>query len=155
FFNPNAEEKFLMEEANELSNFVQDIDSNVEVIWGLAFDETLGNKVKMTILAAGFDFSLYKEEEDVKKGHKGRQSPVAPLMKEYDINTPDTKDKNRQRFVILSPDQMDDDEIIDYLEKNPTLTRDKASVERIREQRGTTDSPEPIKKRQSNNRIEF
>lgn len=34
---------------------------------GVGFDETLGNGVKMTILAAGFDVTLSDEEDEIMK----------------------------------------------------------------------------------------
>ena len=37
--------------------------------------------------------------------------------------------KDRARFVILRPDQMDDDEAVEILEKTPALNRDKKIVD--------------------------
>jgi cell division GTPase FtsZ len=56
YFNPDGDQEFLMKEASEISEFVSDINPNVDIIWGLAKDTSLGNKVKITILAAGFAF---------------------------------------------------------------------------------------------------
>ena len=58
FFNPNAEEKFLMSETNELTEFIGSMNEQVDVIWGVKYDESLGNKVKITILASGFDITV-------------------------------------------------------------------------------------------------
>ena len=58
FFNPNAEEKFLMSETNELTEFIGSMNEQVDVIWGVRYDESLGNKVKITILASGFDITV-------------------------------------------------------------------------------------------------
>ncbi len=68
FFNPNAEEKFLMSETREITDFIGSINTDVDVIWGVGFDENLGNGVKMTILAAGFDVTLREEEEELMAG---------------------------------------------------------------------------------------
>lgn len=68
YFNPNAEEKFLMSETREITDFIGSITTEVDVIWGVGFDETLGNGVKMTILAAGFDVTLREEEEELMSG---------------------------------------------------------------------------------------
>lgn len=67
FFNPNAEEKFLMNETREITDFIGSINTDVDVIWGVGFDESLGNGVKMTILAAGFDVSLREEEDSLQQ----------------------------------------------------------------------------------------
>ena len=37
----------------------------MDIIWGVGFDETLGDGVKMTILAAGFDITLQEEEDEL------------------------------------------------------------------------------------------
>ena len=52
YFSRDAEQEFVMEEADELNEFMRSLDREVDVIWGVAFDETLGNKVKITILAS-------------------------------------------------------------------------------------------------------
>ncbi len=65
FFNPDAEEEFLMSETAELTSFISSINSEVDVVWGVGFDRTLGNGVKITILAAGFDVTIRDEEDDL------------------------------------------------------------------------------------------
>lgn len=52
YFSREAEHKFVMSEVNELNKFITSIDPEVDVIWGVGYDESLGEKVKMTILAA-------------------------------------------------------------------------------------------------------
>lgn len=46
FFNPNAEDKFLMSETKQLTQFIGSINTEVDVIWGVRYDESLGNQVK-------------------------------------------------------------------------------------------------------------
>lgn len=58
YFSPEADEKFQMSEVDELTSFVTTLGGDVDVIWGLSFDNSLGNQVKITVLAAGFDVSL-------------------------------------------------------------------------------------------------
>ena len=143
FFNPNAEEKFLMDEANELTEFINTIN-DVEVIWGMAYDENLGNKVKITILAAGFDFNLPDEEVHIlQKETKTKSTPTAQsspsiqhqIEKEYGKST-EAWDKDRSRYIILSPDQMDNEAVIEYLENNPPQQREKAKIDEIRNTSG-------------------
>lgn len=68
FFNPNAEDKFLMSETKQLTQFISSINTDVDVIWGVRYDESLGNQVKITILAAGFDITLRGEEDSLMNG---------------------------------------------------------------------------------------
>ncbi len=65
YIDPNAEDQLRTDESHEINDFISSINSDVDVIWGIGFDETLGNKVKMTILAAGFDVTLRDEEDDI------------------------------------------------------------------------------------------
>ncbi len=74
FFNPDAEEEFLMSETAELTSFISSINSEVDVVWGVGFDRSLGNGVKITILAAGFDVTI-REEEDALLRQQGSGSP--------------------------------------------------------------------------------
>lgn len=44
-----------MSEMEELNAFVESLDSNIEVIWGALQDDTLGDDVRIILLAAGFE----------------------------------------------------------------------------------------------------
>ncbi len=160
YFSPEADEKFQMSEVDELTSFVTTLGGDVDVIWGLSFDNSLGNQVKITVLAAGFDVSLESEEDDLlqkrtrglgqKRGGGRLPDPVRParnstsgydedrFKKEYGQKATDYKEsKDRTRYIVLNPDQFDDDDVIDILEKYPTATRDKKIVERVRNAVGT------------------
>ncbi len=162
YFNPNAEEKFLMSETREITDFIGSITTEVDVIWGVGFDESLGNGVKMTILAAGFDVSLREEEDGLiekggfsfgEKPAKKQPEPAKPMVQnqsepskvgsdvsderlaeEYGINKIKdlTEGKDRSSKIILGINQLDDDAICDTLEKYPTYKRDRKIVEDVR-----------------------
>ena len=51
-FCPNSE--LMMEEMNEIHEFMSKFREGVEVIWGVAMDSSLDKKVKITVLATGF-----------------------------------------------------------------------------------------------------
>ncbi len=55
YFSREAEEPFLIDETNHITEFLSSVDRDVDVIWGVAYDDTLGNKVKFTILASGIE----------------------------------------------------------------------------------------------------
>ncbi len=86
FYNPNAEDKFLMSESRQLTQFIGQINNEVDVIWGLGHDESLGNKVKITILAAGFDITLRDEEDMINnEANGGGTVPPRGNGKEFDF----------------------------------------------------------------------
>jgi len=56
-FYCSKEKEITMEECNEIDEFVmrEMNHSEIEVIWGIYFDDTLGEEVKATIIATGFE----------------------------------------------------------------------------------------------------
>lgn len=180
YFNPDAEHEFVMREADELTNFISNIDPSVDVIWGLAHDRSLGNKIKITLLAAGFDTSAREEEEHILQGQSQTQdTPVVRettktderdisnvIKKEYGFEKAEAITKNResQKQIILTPDQFNDDAVIETFEKTVTYTRDRRIVEEIRNMSKKSESPaaeeqqpaeKPAEKPASGTRIDF
>lgn len=139
-----------MSEINELRDFVSMIDQNVDVIWGVTVDNTLGDQVKITILASGFDVTIRDEEDMILTPTKSNPtSPTPPKPQESkpsksnpvgSSNSQDrlaleygTKlDTLNKSYIVLSQMQMDDDSVIELLESNPTFNRDKRIVEGIK-----------------------
>ena len=56
-YNPDSELPLLMEEMNEVQAFMSNFDPDADVIWGLAHDKTLKDKLKVIVLASGFNVS--------------------------------------------------------------------------------------------------
>ena len=132
YFNPNSGSPLLMKELNEIQEFMANFDQEVDVIWGTAHDLSLEEQIKVTVLAAGFNVSLDKEApvQTVLQ----RREPVTThssmsdsdrLKKEYGEKaiTEQALAQNRARYFVLTPEQMDDDYVIDMLEKLPTYKR--------------------------------
>ena len=61
YYNPKSDHPLLMDEMNEIQEFMANFDQEVDVIWGMAFDNTLEDQIKVTVLASGFNVSLDKE----------------------------------------------------------------------------------------------
>ena len=64
-FNIYASDEYpiFVRELQEIDDFFDELDPNIDVIWGTATDDTLGEDAKVTILATGMEDSL---EEEVK-----------------------------------------------------------------------------------------
>ena len=63
----HPEHQLYVDELEEIDAFMDELDNNIDVIWGLATDNTLNADAKVTILATGFDNSLpvqVAEEQD-------------------------------------------------------------------------------------------
>ena len=57
YYNRNSESPLLMEEMNQIQEFMENFDHEVDVIWAPAHDSTLKDQIKVTILATGFNMS--------------------------------------------------------------------------------------------------
>ncbi len=59
------EHPVLIEELSELDAFMEELDSNIEVLWGLYDDDSLGEYAKITIIATGFDTQQEGDSKDM------------------------------------------------------------------------------------------
>ena len=51
-----------MSEVGEINDFMAQMGDDIEVIWGVTFDDELGDKVKVTLLATGSEMSVVPED---------------------------------------------------------------------------------------------
>lgn len=133
YYANDAENQFTIGEMDEITRFMTNFAKDVEVIWGRTVDNSLGSKVKITILAAGFDLSLNNENSPVGTGRKsdrGKSKDTQPtntdrIAKEYGESKIAGRDREmaRARYILLGADQMDNDSLISFIEKNPTFKR--------------------------------
>lgn len=135
YFSRDADQPFRMSEAEELTNFVREIDPDVDIISGVVFDESLGNKVRVTILAAGFEVTIREEEAETMAGRKrgaikigANTSASKPAAKANRERLTEEYGTNRNtlglNYMALKPEHFDDDSVIERFEQFPTYTRD-------------------------------
>lgn len=172
YFSTSAEDEFKMQESEELTEFINGIDEDVDVIWGIAKDDSLGNQVKITILAAGFEQSL--PDENIPQRPRRTPEHKKPDYEQKPARTPEPTGKDidrieqeygrdklkdingqRQRYIILTPGQFDDDKVIDLIESTPALNRDKRVVEQVRTATTPGRNPDMTGSRDSQNHINF
>ena len=164
-YDPDAEESFKMGEMTAFSDFVNSIE-DVEVIHGVSYNRTLGNKVLVTILASGFEVNQELDEKgpEPKPGEDEKGKNPGPDRKPKG-NTPEdyTMEMQRKNYVILQPDQLDDDVTIDRLENAPTFSRNSKTVASIAKkgtpgaapQASTPETPTPTPQQDSEDLISF
>ena len=157
YFNPNSDAPLIMEEMNEISDFMANfVDPDIDVIWGTAYDTTLEDQIKVTVLAAGFNVSLDKEAP-VASVSISRREPEAvvtsPAMSDDEIlkttyggkAIDDLKKKQlSSRYLVLTPEEMDDDEIIDMMEKTPTHKRKPDFRNQMKERQHAVNPDRPV-----------
>lgn len=148
-FNISASEDapILIEEMSEIDSFMDSLDPNIEVIWGQAKDQSLGENVKITILATGFGRSSVpgiedmlaeqnKKEDILNKEERERLEEEERLNDEriatiYGRVNKDRKRKRNQIYVLTSED-LDNNDLISMVENSPTYTRDKSTLKEIK-----------------------
>lgn len=156
YMSRDGDNTMSMTEVQELKDFVDDINSDVDIIWGVTVDNSLDDKVKITILAAGFDVTIRDEEitlinEASDRGNSvsanvvGRQT-ASSTAKETTIEKRFKEQygevaNNNSNYIILTADQMNDDAIIEILEKTPAYNRDKKCIENTRRGNISLDAP--------------
>jgi cell division protein FtsZ len=135
----SSKNPLMMPEMNEVNDFMARFNRNIEVIWGTAIDESLDEKIKVTILATGFGIEniatpeileaqrvLTEEERRVEEEmqKKKAEEETHLLWLYYGIKAEQIGKPTRPKaFVFKSGEQMDDDEIIEALINHPAYNR--------------------------------
>ena len=142
YYNPNDTEKpFKMSELNEFTSFMNQF-SDMDVIWGVSYDETLGSKVRITILASGFSVTITDDKEfrtqpaeSTETSAQTTTNEVQRIAEEYgsDKVNAQRQQQARARYIILTPDQFDKEDVLAIFERYPTYNRDSKVKDLIRE----------------------
>ncbi|WP_024993027.1 cell division protein FtsZ [Phocaeicola paurosaccharolyticus] len=141
-YSTNSE--LMMEEMNEVHDFMSKFGKDVETKWGLYIDETLDEKVKFTVLATGFgikdipgmDNMLNKrtiEEQKRMEELEEEEQRKDDRREGYYGETTSTAGKKRRRYntYIFTLEDLDNDDIISMVETTPTYQRSKSVLESI------------------------
>ena len=90
------EHPIFVRELQEIDDFFDLLDPNIEVIWGTATDDSLGEDAKVTILATGLEDELRKEvESDVHRNDDEFYEDLIPKL-----YRPETKKKHTVKDVL-------------------------------------------------------
>ncbi|MCM1153358.1 MAG: cell division protein FtsZ [Muribaculum sp.] len=151
----DSEHPIAAKEINEIRQFTAKLPSNLDVKWGIADNPELGDKVKITVLASGFDVTINDDvktgpgqtgkgplvfradpEESAASGAESRQDEVSQ-RRMADIYGADKiarqqRDTAKIKYVVLEPSQFDDHEVIAMLERNPTFNREPRFNEQLK-----------------------
>lgn len=146
----------MMEEMNEIHDFMRKFRDGVEVIWGGAMDNTLDQKVKITVLATGFGVedvpgmegmfekrTLEEEERQLQmEEEKERNRKRIEIIYGESAVGIDAKSSNKRRYIYLfTPDDLDNDELIATIENSPTYLRDNRALGSIKEKASQAITP--------------
>lgn len=159
FSSENGTDGLAMEEMNEINNFMSRFGSKFELKWGIAIDNTLEKKVKITILATGFglddleDVASYHSRLDKARANEEAQKKAE--QEEADAERSNRRDKYyrdngdkltkaRPHIYLFSQDDLDNEDVILEVESTPTFNRTKPMLNEIKKK----SAPEQVREEQ-------
>ncbi|MDE5843181.1 MAG: hypothetical protein K2H35_05545, partial [Muribaculaceae bacterium] len=155
----DAENPLRADEINEIRQFTANLPNSIDVKWGIGDNPELGDSVKVTILASGFDVTLrddgsgnadgsgpivFSADSDDKAGATRTSGATKSQMEEVygtEKLTKQIRDAAKIKYAVLLPSQFDDHEVITLLEQTPTYNRDPRFNERLAKISQSNNSP--------------
>lgn len=152
-FNRQSEHPITAIEMKEIYNFTSKLPRSIDVKWGIADNPELGDKLKVTILASGFDMTiveggddkndkgngdgpivLFGDHKDPAKDEASKKELEDEIKKVYgsDKMMQQLRDSNRAKYAVLKPEQFDNHEVAALLERVPTFSRSHQILEELR-----------------------
>lgn len=137
FHSDDASHKGLMvDEMNDITNFMEQFGTDYELKWGVANDPDLGEKVKVTLLATGFGITDITPEL-TNRVTKQTPDEIAQQQKEeeeklkreerigryYNIDGTNKKQKRKPKIYIFNAKDLDNEDLILAVEGAPTYNR--------------------------------
>ena len=132
----------MMEEMNDVHDFMAKFSDDFEIKWGLAIDPAMGKKVKVTLLATGFGI----EHVDGMNMHLNKHTQVDPVQiareeenriikdfrrDKYYGNNNSTSHKPRPNIYIFRQEDLDNEDIIQAVESTPTAYRSRKFLDQF------------------------
>lgn len=113
-----------------VNNFMKRFNhDNIEVIWGMSEDETLQKgEVKVTVLATGFGMHNIPEMRPIlKEDEKQKETEERNIQ-----NMMDSFYKEEYKVYLMSDSDLDNDELISYMENSPTHKRMSRDIQNMK-----------------------
>ena len=131
-FNIYASDEYpiFVRELQEIDDFFDQLDPNIEVIWGTATDDSLGEDAKVTILATGMEDSLKEEvKTDVYRNEDEYFENLIPLLYKPAKKTPTMAQviaKQQEIVFDVEPAPEPEPAVAPELEPEPEPEKEKA-----------------------------
>lgn len=125
-----------MNEIRRLTSTILNLENNKS---GHALDDTLGEKVRVVIIAAGFNKKVNRGFYDPDptgyiKAIEKRKQEAALLAKYYGKDTDSSSTLPTFIPILLTDEELDRDDLINYLEDTPAKDHDILEFTRLREE---------------------
>ena len=157
----DSENYIRAEEINEITQFTSKLPKTVDVKWGIADDPSLGDKVKFTILASGFDVKIREKDEEIvfspddsgagadKPTDRTNESRIADAYGADKI-LKKMHEAAKVKYAVLTPDQFDNPDVVTLLERTPAFNRSPKFNETLRQY--SQGSAKPVENADDRNR---
>ncbi len=137
------EHPLMMEEMNALHDFMSKFSKGIEVIWGAAVEDSLVEEVKVTLLATGFSITsvpgIQEKMEEESKAEELQRKILEDEERERERKDKELIEKYygkagleslaahnyRLEPFVLTAEELDDDRVLEALEKNPVFKRER------------------------------
>ena len=141
----SSQHKLMMNEMDEVKEFMNRFSRDFENKFGIAIDDSLGDQVKITLLATGFgiqDIHMKEMDNRISQRSVEEQQRLAELEEKeeerrnrrerfYD-DKGGSKQRKRRHIYIFSAEDLDNEDIIAMVESTPTYLRNKTTIDKIR-----------------------
>ena len=142
----SSKKKLMMNEMAEVQEFMNRFNRDFETKFGIAIDESLEDKVKITLLATGFgvqdihvkemDERMTKRtiEEEKRKAEEEEKEEERRIRREGFYGKDSSakiRRKPRRNIYIFTQENLDNDNIISMVETIPTFQRSKEMLDNI------------------------
>ena len=145
--NKDGTGSLMMEEMNDVNDFMAKFGNDFEIKWGLATDPELGKKVKVTILATGFGIDRVDGMSSHRQRHNTQEEATRiAAEQEAEAKRMDRRNryyggdgqtrryKRRPHIYLFRPEDLDNDDVISAVEQTPTYKRTREILDSIYQQ---------------------
>ena len=142
----SSDKKLMMSEMDEVKEFMNRFNRDFETKFGIAIDDTLSDKVKITLLATGFgvqdihvkemDERMNKRtiEEEKRKAEEEEKEEERRMRREGFYGKDSSakiRRKPRRNIYLFTLEDLDNDNVISMVETVPTFQRSKEMLDNI------------------------
>ena len=140
----DGKDSLMMEEMNDVNDFMAKFGNDFEIKWGLATDPELGKKVKVTILATGFGIDNVDGMSNHRQRHNTQEEATRiAAEQEAEAKRMDRRNryyggdgqtrryKRRPHIYLFRPEDLDNDDVISAVEQTPTYKRTREILDSI------------------------
>ena len=131
----DEQQMLTMREMNEITSFMERFNPDIVTKWGLAQDDSLGDKVKVTILASGF--GLYaKTRPKPGKAEVYVSTPEQDDRRNRYYADPRQKQRTRPLVFLFGEEDLCNPEVLRLVEDVPTRLRTRSQLLDIQQHAG-------------------